>query len=78
MARMIKFRLLINEENVATLDELWNHFTTDIIEHFRSGLLAEWLRSRSMTRELAAVEALASDDEYSEVDPIGWTGIAIQ
>lgn len=63
MARTIKFRLLIDEAKVATLDELRDHFTADIIGHFRSGLLAEWLRSRSMTCELAAVEALASDDD---------------
>ena len=63
MAKMIKFRLLIDEAKVATLDELRCHFTADIIGHFRSGLLAEWLRSRSMTCELAAVVALASDDD---------------
>ena len=77
MAGMIKFRLLIDETKVATLDELRHHFTTDIVGYFRSGLLVEWLRSRGMTRELATVKALASDDKYSEVDPIGWTGIAI-
>lgn len=63
MAKMMKFDLLIDGVKVATLDKLRDHFTTETIEHFRSGLLARWLRSRSMARELAAVEALASDDD---------------
>ena len=63
MAKTIKFDLRIDGVEVATLDDLRDHFTTEIIEHFRSGLLARWLRSRSVARELAAVEALASDDD---------------
>ena len=63
MTKMIKFRLLIDDTKITTLDELRDHFTADIIEHFHSGLLAEWLRSRSMIDELAAVEALTSNDD---------------
>ena len=63
MAKMIKFDLPIDGVKVATLDQLGDHFTTEIIAHFRSGLLARWLRSRGWTRELTAVEALASDDD---------------
>ena len=63
MARTIKFDLPIDGVKVATLDDLREHFTTEIIGHFRSGLLARWLRSRSMTRELAAVEALTAGDD---------------
>ena len=63
MAKMIKFDLPIDGVKVATLDQLQNHFTHDIIAHFRSGLLARWLKSRSMTRELASVEALAAGDD---------------
>ena len=64
MAKTIKFDLPIDGVEIATLDDLRDHFTTEIIEHFRSGLLARWLQLRSsMTRELAAVEALASDDD---------------
>ena len=63
MAKMIKFDLPIDGVKVATLDDLRDHFTTETIGHFRSRLLARWLRSRSMTRELAAVEALTADDD---------------
>ena len=65
MAKMIKFDLPIDGVKVATLDDLQDHFTTEIIGHFRSSLLARWLRSRGWTRELAAVEALASDDDVT-------------
>ena len=63
MAKTIKFDLPIDGVKVATLDGLRDHFTTETIGHFRSGLLARWLRSRSMTRELAAVEALKAGDD---------------
>ena len=63
MAKMIKFNLPIDGVKVATLDDLQDHFTTEIIGHFRSSLLARWLRSRGWTSELAAVEALTTDDD---------------
>ena len=63
MAKMIKFDLPIDGVKVTTLDDLQDHFTTEIIGHFRSSLLARWLRSRGWTRELAAVEALTTDDD---------------
>ena len=63
MAKIIKFDLPIDGVKVATLDDLRGHFTTETIGHFRSGLLARWLRSRSMTRELEAVEALTAGDD---------------
>ena len=63
MAKMIKFDLPIDGVKVATLDDLQDHFTTEIIRHFRSSLLARWLRCRGWTRELAAVEALTADDD---------------
>ena len=63
MAKMIKFDLPIDGVKVATLDDLRDHFTHEIIGHFRSGLLERWLRSRSMAHELASVEALTTDDD---------------
>ena len=63
MAKMIKFDLPIDGVKVATLNDLRDHFPTETIGHFRSGLLARWLRSRSMTRELEAVEALTAGDD---------------
>ena len=63
MAKMIKFDLPIDGVKVATLDDLQDHFTTEIIGHYRSNLLTRWLRSRGWTRELVAVEALAAGDD---------------
>ena len=63
MAKMIKFDLPIDGVKAATLDQLRGHFTTEIIAHFRSGLLARWLQSRNMTHELASVETLAAGDD---------------
>ena len=63
MAKMIKFDLPIDGVKVATLDDLRDHFTTEIIGHYRSNLLVRWLQSRGLTRELAAVEALATGDD---------------
>ena len=63
MAKTIKFDLPIDGVKVATLDDLRDHFTTETIGHFRSGLLARWLRSRSMAHELAAVEGLTVGDD---------------
>ena len=59
---MIKFDLPIDGVKVATLGGLQNHFTTEVIEHFRSGLLTRWLRARGFDSELASVEALKSGD----------------
>ena len=59
----IKFNMPIDGVKVATVDQLRMHFTTKIIGHFRSGLLAKWLESRDLTRELAAVEALEEGDD---------------
>ena len=63
MAKMIKFDLPIDRVKVSTLRDLQDHFTTEVIEHFRSGLLTRWLRARGLDRELAAVEAIRSDDD---------------
>lgn len=60
---MIKFDLPIDGVKVATLEELRDHFTAEVIGHFRSGLLARWLQSRSMARELAAIGSMTAGDD---------------
>ena len=67
MAKMIKFDLPIDGVKVATLDDLQDHFTTEIIEHFRSGLLKRWLRSQRLDCELTSVEALASNGDDATI-----------
>lgn len=63
MAKMIKFDLPIDGTRVSTLDDLQDHFTPEVIKHFRSGLLTRWLRARGFDRELERVEALTSDND---------------
>lgn len=56
MKRVIKFDLPIDGVKVTTLDELCDHFTTEILDHFHSGVLAKWLRSRDLEKESHEVE----------------------
>jgi len=56
--KLIKFDLPIDGVKVKTIDELREHFTPEILDHFRSGLLAKWLVSRKLQDELEAVKAL--------------------
>lgn len=59
--KTIKFDLPIGGVKVKTVDELRSHFTTEILDHFRKGTLAQWLRTRNLSAELAAVEELSAD-----------------
>ena len=63
MKKTIKFDLPIDGVKVSTLDELRDHFTAEIVGHFRSGLLAKWLRSRRLTKQLDAIEALTTSED---------------
>lgn len=58
----IKFDLPIDGVKVTTVDQLRNHFTTEIVDHFRAGTLAHWLRTRRDSEaKLVAVEELSED-----------------
>ena len=59
--KAIKFNLAVDGVKIGTVEELRDHFTTEILDHFRTGLLQKWLRSRDLTAELEAVEALPGD-----------------
>ena len=51
-------------QTVATGDELRSHFTTEILGHFREGVLARWLHTRpEMKAELDAVKELPVDGD---------------
>ena len=56
--KTIKFDLSIDGVKVKNLEELRDHFTAEIIEHYQSGILAKWLKSRNLMEELAALETL--------------------
>lgn len=63
MAKMIKFDMPIDGVKVATLEGLRDHFTTQVVDHFRSGLLARWLASRGLATELEEVGAVTAGDD---------------
>ena len=63
--KMIKFDLPIDGVKVKTAEELCEHFTIEILDHYRSGLLEKWLLSRKMHDELTAVKAIDGLDEFA-------------
>ena len=63
----IKFDLPLNSIRVATLDQLEENLTPEILQHFRSGKLAKWLRVRHLNEQADKVEALLAADIEDEV-----------
>jgi hypothetical protein len=53
--KLIKFDLPVDGIKVKNLDELRDHFTLEVVGHFRSGLLVKWLKTRG---ELSIVDDL--------------------
>ena len=70
MKRVIKFDLPIDGVKVTTLDELCDHFTTEILDHFHSGVLAKWLRSRDLEKESHEVEHLAKHSSKDDASTL--------
>jgi Mg/Co/Ni transporter MgtE len=65
--RPIKFDLPLNGTRIATLEQLEENLTPEILEPFRSGKLAKWLRSRSLDEQAEVVEALLAANVQDEV-----------
>ena len=65
--RPIKFDLPLNGKKIATLDQLEENLTPEILDSFRSGKLAKWLRARKLDEQAEAVEALLAADIKDEV-----------
>lgn len=63
--KTIKFDLPIDGTKVKCIEELCDHLTIEILDHYRSGLLSKWLTSRKMHDELTAIEALDGFDEHA-------------
>jgi hypothetical protein len=63
--KLIKFDLPIDGVKVRTIDELREHFSVEILDHYQSGLLAKWLRVRSLTEELAQLSTLDGMEEHA-------------
>ena len=65
--RPIKFDLPLNGTRIATLDQLEENLTPEILEPLRSGKLAKWLRARLLIEQADAVEALLVADNEREI-----------
>ncbi len=63
--KLIKFDLPIDGIKAKNIEELRDHFTIEILDHYRSGLLAKWLRSRNMNEKLVEISSLESMDEHA-------------
>ena len=63
----IKFDLPLNGTKIATLEQLEENLTPEIIGHFHSGKLAKWLRARSLTEQAEVVDALLAANNEREV-----------
>lgn len=57
--KTIKFDLPIDGVKVKTLVELQQHFTTEILDLYKNGLLARWLQAQGLNDQLSAVNALS-------------------
>ncbi len=65
MARLIRFDLPMNGKKITNLDELGDNMTVEIIGHYKTGLLAKWLRVRGHDEHLAALGQIAESDDAS-------------
>ena len=68
--KKIKFDLPIDGQKARSIEELQEHFTTEIIGHFRSGVLRRWLESRDDSKFLPEVEKLEGSTEAQSDDAL--------
>lgn len=64
--KQIKFDLPIDGAKVRNVEELRDHFNTEILDLHKSGLLAKWLRSQRQPDLQAQVEAIAENSSDQE------------
>ncbi|MEN9500741.1 MAG: hypothetical protein RI964_26 [Pseudomonadota bacterium] len=68
--KFIKFDLPIDGIKVCNIEQLCHHFTPEIIDLYKSGLLAKWLRAQELTHylnEIEIIDASTSDQECSDL-----------
>jgi len=63
--KLIKFDLPIDGTKVRNLEELRDHFTPEILELYRNGLLTKWLASRQISQELSAIKAIEVQEDQA-------------
>ncbi|BCZ17481.1 hypothetical protein NHP190003_07630 [Helicobacter sp. NHP19-003] len=62
--KLAKFALHCDGEKVTSLEQLKEHFNLlDILEHYKSGTLHRWLKSRGYASELEGVEAIKATED---------------
>jgi regulator of replication initiation timing len=66
----IKFDLPFNGTKLCTFDDLKNNLTAELLEPFRTGKLAKWLRVRKLDEQADAVDALLAADNEREVQSL--------
>ncbi len=64
----IKFDLPINNTRIATLKQLQENLTPEILEHFRSGKLSKWLKVRNLNEQENQIDNLVSSDIQHEIE----------
>lgn len=65
--KLIKFDLPIDGVKVKNIEELREHFTVEIIEHYKSGLLRKWLLSRGLEDEVGRLDVLEDESSLHEL-----------
>jgi hypothetical protein len=65
MAKLIRFDLPMNGKKVKDLDELRDNITVEILDHYKTSLLAKWLQVRGRNEELVALEQITASDDVS-------------
>jgi hypothetical protein len=63
MAKLIRFDLPMNGKKLKGIDELSDNMTVEILGHYKTGLLANWLRVRGNIKELTALEQIVAGDD---------------
>jgi hypothetical protein len=58
----IKFDLLLNNSRVATLAQLEENLTPELLSYLRTGKLVKWLHARTLNEQVLAVETLLNND----------------
>ncbi|GLH59639.1 hypothetical protein [Helicobacter ailurogastricus] len=62
--KLAKFALACDGVRVTSLEQLKEHFNLlDILEHYQSGTLHRWLKSRGYENELQGVEAMTATED---------------
>ncbi|MBV5309869.1 DUF1566 domain-containing protein [Chromatium okenii] len=67
MPKIIKFDLPLDGIRAKNIEEIREHFTLEILAHYRSRLLGKWLAVRKLNTELEALQAIDTSDDDQAV-----------